>query len=62
MSNERWLTKKEAATESKYSTKTIERAIKKGALRKVKNGVRRVRIAYSELLRWMNGNQARGVS
>jgi excisionase family DNA binding protein len=55
--SEKWLTKKEAASTSGYSEKTIDRAIRSGQLRKAQNGVRRVRIAYSDLVRFMNGDK-----
>jgi excisionase family DNA binding protein len=55
MQLERWLTKREAAEIARVSEKTIDRAIKRGWLKRVENGVRKVLIAYSELLRWMNG-------
>ncbi len=60
MSAERWLTKKEAADLAQLHEQTIYRAIRKGALKKAKNGVRRVRIAESDLLRWMNGAKLSG--
>jgi excisionase family DNA binding protein len=57
--SERWLSKKEAAALSGYSEKTIQRAIRRGLLRCADNGVRRVRIAYSQFERWMNGAKVR---
>jgi excisionase family DNA binding protein len=57
---ERWLSKKQAARLCGFCEKTIDRAVKKGVLRRARNGVRAVRIAQSDLLRWMNGGQARG--
>jgi len=58
MKTERWLTKREAAKLARVSEKTIDRAIRRGWLRRVENGVRKVVIAYSELLRWMTGRRA----
>ena len=58
MRTERWLTKREAAKLARVSEKTIDRAIRRGWLRRVENGVRKVLIAYSELLRWMSGRRA----
>jgi excisionase family DNA binding protein len=58
---EQWLTKKQAAQLANVSTKTIDRAIARQALRPAKNGVRKVLIAYSELTRWMTGGEPSGV-
>lgn len=55
--SERWLSKVQAAEISGVCVKTIERAIHRGALRVARNGVRRVLIAYSDLVRWMNGGK-----
>ena len=60
MKDERWLSKGQAAELSNVSPKTIDRAIKKGLLRKANNGVRKVLIAYSDLVRWMNGGCSAG--
>ena len=54
---ERWLTVTEAAELARCHPKTIDRAIKRGNLPRVKNGVRKVLIALSELVRWMNGGK-----
>lgn len=59
-SQEQWLTRKEAAAKSQYSLSTIDRAIQRKALRKVHNGVRRVRIALSELMRFMDSQKPQG--
>jgi excisionase family DNA binding protein len=59
--HDRWLSKREAAGLAGVSEKTIDRAIKRGFLRRAKNGVRRVLIAYSELCRWMNGGKVQRV-
>jgi len=60
MEMERWLNKKEAALAANVCTKTIDRAIAKGFLKRAKNHVRKVLIAYSELQRWMNGGRLTG--
>jgi excisionase family DNA binding protein len=57
ISGDRILTRREAAEIARVSQKTIDRAIRRRVLRRVENGVRRVRIAYSELMRWMNGGR-----
>lgn len=57
---EKWLSKQQAAAVAGLSEKTIDRAIKRGALRRARNGVRRVVVAYSDLLRWMKGDDAIG--
>jgi len=59
--DDQWLTKKQAAEISGLSTKSLERAIRRGRLRKAENGVRRVLIAYSELMRWMKGERMPGM-
>jgi hypothetical protein len=60
MSSERWLSKRQAAEIAGVSEKTIDRAIKRRLLSKANNGVRRVLIAYSSLVRWMNGGKVVG--
>jgi excisionase family DNA binding protein len=54
---ERWVSLEEAAEIAGVHPKTVTRAIHKGALRRAKNGVRRVLIAYSDLVRWMKGGK-----
>jgi len=60
VSVEKWCSKREAAQIAGLSEKTIDRAIKRGKLRRANNGVRRVRIAYSDLVRWLNGGKVAG--
>lgn len=55
---ERYLSKKEASAVTGLSVKTLERAIRRKALRAARTGFRVVRIAYSELVRFMNGGGA----
>ena len=52
---QRWVTKREAAELAGVSPKTIQRAISRGELKRAKNGVRKVLIAYPDLSRWMKG-------
>ncbi len=59
---ETWLSKREAAELTGYSEKTIDRAIRRGLLRRARNGVRSVRIAYTDLIRFMNGGRQREAS
>jgi hypothetical protein len=59
MERDKWYTKKEAAAKARVCEKTIDRAISRGLLRRVENGIRKVLIADSELIRWMNGSQPR---
>jgi excisionase family DNA binding protein len=61
MEPERWLTKKEAAALARVSPKTIDRAIRRGWLRRVQNGVRKVLISETEISRWMNGSRIAGL-
>jgi len=61
MMDQRWLTKREAAAVAGVSEKSIDRAIRRGLLRRAKNGLRKVLIAYSDLVRWMNGGVVQGV-
>lgn len=58
---DRWLTKKQAAEKCGLSTKTLERAISRGKLRRANIGFRRVLIAYSDLRRFMKGEQLQGM-
>ena len=58
MQGEQYCTLAEAAEHARVCTRTIERALARGDLRRVKNGVRKILIAYSELVRWMtNGGR-----
>lgn len=56
----KWLSKRAVAEMTGYSEKTIDRAIKRGWLRRAKNGVRRVRIGYDSVVAFMQGQTAKG--
>jgi excisionase family DNA binding protein len=55
MGMEQWLSKKQAAAIACVDPKTIDRAIAKHVLKRARNGVNKVLIAYSDLDRWMKG-------
>lgn len=56
---EKFYTKVEAAEYCRCSVKSIERAVARGALRPVKNGIRKVLFSESELIRFMSGEGLR---
>jgi predicted site-specific integrase-resolvase len=55
-----WYSKREVAEMTGYSEKTIDRALKAGWLRRVKNKIRRVRITRDSVFAFMQGDAPKG--